>query len=102
MKYVLYKLLPPRPTFPADITPDEARLMQQHAEYWKGLMRQGQVIAFGPVGDPKGPYGISLVRLEDGADPAPLGANDPVVLANAGFRIEAYPMLSLVLPEQLA
>jgi hypothetical protein len=26
-----FKLIPPRPTFPADITPDEAALMQQHS-----------------------------------------------------------------------
>jgi len=28
MKYLLYKLIPPRPTFPADMTPAEAKLMQ--------------------------------------------------------------------------
>lgn len=31
MSYFFYKLIPPRSTFPADMTPKEAELMQRHA-----------------------------------------------------------------------
>jgi uncharacterized protein len=102
MKYWLYKLIPPRATFPADMTPDEGRLMQEHLVYWKGLMRQGMVLAIGPVGDPRGAYGIGLLRLDDGVAAEPLAAADPVVAANLGFRYEIHPMMNLILPEHLA
>ncbi len=82
-----------------DMTDKERRLMQEHVAYWRGLMAEGKVIAFGPVADPKWPYGIALLRLRDDADPQTLGADDPTILADAGFRFEIYPMPSVVLPE---
>ena len=66
MTYFLYKLTPPRPTFPGDMTPAEGILMREHVGYWAGLMKQGRVLAFGPVADPKGSYGIGIIQLEDG------------------------------------
>ena len=48
------KLVPPRPTFAADMTPEERALMQAHAEYWKRYVDSGQVIAFGFVADAAG------------------------------------------------
>lgn len=102
MNYFLYRLNPPRPTFPADMTPAERALMQEHAAYWRGLMKEGLVVAFGPVADPKGPYGIAIIRLHDGADADALGADDPVIKAEAGFGFEVHPMPSVVLPEYCA
>ena len=99
MKYYFFKLIPPRVTFPGDITPAEAQLMQEHSAYWKEYMNQGLVVAFGPVFDPKGPYGIGIIRLEDSGDPSSMCANDPTVLANVGFTYEVHPMPSVVLPE---
>jgi uncharacterized protein YciI len=99
MPYFFFKLIPPRSTFPADITPAEAGLMQQHVAYWRGKMEKGQVLAFGPVADPQGPFGIGILRLEDGTDPQGLVAGDPVVAAGVGFHCEVHPMPSLVLPE---
>lgn len=99
MNYFLYRLNSPRPTFPADITPAEGALMRQHAAYWARLMEKGQVVAFGPVADPKGAYGIAILRLEEGEDAATLGANDPAVLADIGFGFELHPMPRLVVAE---
>jgi hypothetical protein len=99
MKYYFYKLNSPRLTFPADITPDEGKLMQAHVAYWSQQMTHGRVIALGPVADPKGTYGVGLIRLEDGTDPAFLVANDPVILANAGFTCEVYPMPRMLVAE---
>lgn len=92
MKYFLYKLIPPRPTFAQDMTEVEARLMQEHAAYWKGLMDRGLVVAFGPVLDPKGVYGVAIVEFEDTANADDLGIDDPTIKANVGFRFEIYPM----------
>ncbi|MBN8715151.1 MAG: hypothetical protein J0H50_14510 [Xanthomonadales bacterium] len=102
MKYFLYRLDTPRPTFPADITPAERGLMQEHATYWRELMKKGLVVAFGPVADPKRPYGIAIIQLGDNADPDILGAKDPAIKANAGFSFEVHPMPSVVLPEHHA
>jgi uncharacterized protein len=90
--YYFYKLISPRATFPADMTSAERSLMQQHVAYWSEHMKHGKVVALGPVADPKGTFGVGIIRLEDGADPALLAANDPVILANAGFTCEMHPM----------
>ena len=100
MNYFFYRLNPPRSTFPGDMTPAESKLMGEHAAYWKGLMKQGRVVAFGPVADPKGVYGIGIIRAEDRDEAISLAANDPVVLADLAFSVEVHPMASLVLPEQ--
>jgi hypothetical protein len=99
MKYYFFKLVPPRSTFPGDITPAEAQLMQEHSTYWKSHMSQGNVVAFGPVFDPKGPFGIGIIRLEEGEHASNMCANDPTILANVGFAYEVYPMPNVVLPE---
>jgi hypothetical protein len=92
MKYYFCKLLPPRATFPQDITAEEAKLMQQHGAYWREQMRRGYVVIFGPVADPTGGYGIAVLELPDDMPPTLLTEGDPVVMANAGFRFEIRPM----------
>lgn len=62
MNHFFGKLLPPRATFPADMSPDEARLMKAHAAYWRKLMGQGLVVVFGPVADAQGAYGILVLQ----------------------------------------
>jgi len=99
MRYFFYKLIGPRPSFPADMTPAERQLMQEHGQYWRGQMAQGKVVAFGPVADPKGVFGVAIVRLEDGTDPKSLVDGDPVIKAAAGFSFDIYPMPQAVHPE---
>ena len=100
MNYFLYKLNSPRPTFPRDMTSTERDLMHKHVAYWSRLMKEGRVIAFGPVADPKGAYGIGILQLEQGEDANALGANDPIILAHAGFGFEIHPMPQLVVSKQ--
>lgn len=92
MKYFFYRLLPPRPSFPADASEAELGIMRQHVAYWAEHMQKGRVIALGPVFDPRGNYGIGIIRLQDGEDPQPLGENDPAIRAGAGFGFEFHPM----------
>lgn len=96
MSYFLYKLLSPRVTFMADMTAAERALMQEHAAYWRGLMARDLVIAFGPVADPSGPFGIAILRTDSAAEAERLVAGDPVLRANAGFRSEVHAMPSVV------
>ncbi|MGH8599904.1 MAG: YciI family protein [Burkholderiales bacterium] len=100
MKFFLYKLIPPRPNFISDISAAETRLMHEHGLYWRGLMRQGMIVAFGPVADPKGGYGIAILRLDDEVDPQPFAVGDPAIKAEAGFAFEVYPMPQVVLPDE--
>jgi hypothetical protein len=92
MAYFLSKLIPPRPTFVADMSAEERDVMLAHQDYWLPQVNAGLVLVMGPVIDPKGAYGVmiantpSLKMLEDWQ------SNDPVILAGLGFAFENYPM----------
>ena len=92
----VFRLLGPRPTFPGDMTPEEAALMGQHAEYWRELTQMGTAVAFGPVLDPAGVYGLGVVRADDEEAARAIADADPVIRADVGFRTEIAPMMALV------
>ncbi len=92
MKYFFCKLIPPRPDFAQTMTAEEGKLMREHAAYWKGMMDQGLVAAFGLVADPRGAYGVGILTLDDDGNVQALTSNDPTIKANAGFLYEIYPM----------
>ncbi len=92
-KYFVLKLIPPRPTFAQDMSAEERSVMMLHVAYWKALMDKGFVLAFGPVLDPNGVYGLGIVEVEDEALVQQFIANDPAAAIN---RYEATPMLAVV------
>ena len=96
MKYFFCKLIPPRQNFVTSMTADEAKLMQVHADYWRGMMNDSLVVAFGPVVEPAAVYGIGIMTLPDDADPRALLLNDPTLRAGVGFSFEIHPMPQLV------
>jgi hypothetical protein len=53
-------------------------------------------VAFGPVADPKGAFGVGLWVVPDDVDVAAICAADPVIKSDLGFRYELHPMPSLV------
>jgi hypothetical protein len=79
-----------------DITQAEREAMTRHAAYWSGHAEAGTVIAFGPVMDPKGSWGMAVVETEPETAKS-LTAADPVILAELGFSYDILPMPSLVL-----
>ncbi|MBI5544737.1 MAG: hypothetical protein HY901_12675 [Deltaproteobacteria bacterium] len=95
-RFFLIRLLPPRPTFQQDMTPAEAATMREHVVYWRGLLQAGTAIVFGPVADPKGAWGVGIVRAADEAAVRALEAGDPAIRAGAGFRYEILPMPTAV------
>lgn len=95
----LCRLLPPRPSFAMDMNDAERAVMQEHVGYWMQHMQAGNVIAFGPVGDPQGPWGLGLVRAKDKAEIEAFGAADPAVKSGRGFRYELIPMLNIIVPQ---
>lgn len=92
MPHFFLKLIAPRPTFALDMNDDEKKLMHEHSLYWKGRQDRGEVLVFGPVLDPKGPYGMGIVNLPDEASARGFVDGDPAVKANVGFTCEIYPM----------
>ena len=91
-KYFVLKLIAPRPTFPQDITPQEQTIMQQHVIYWTDLMNKGFVLAFGPVIDPKGVYGLGIIKVDNEIQVNEIINADH---ANGLNRYEFYPMMAI-------
>jgi uncharacterized protein len=87
----LYKLIPPRATFAADMSDEEAAVMGEHAGYWGGLVDEGAVVVFGPVGDPSGAWGLAVVEAETEDEVRRLGEQDPAVTSGVA-TFEIYPM----------
>lgn len=92
MEYFLYKLIPPRPTFPQDMSEEEGKVMQEHISYWQNLAERKIALIFGPVLDPSGIYGIAIIQVDDAAGVQALSNDDPVIKARLGFRSEYYPI----------
>ena len=96
MAYFFSKLNPPRPSFAQDMNDEERRIMSEHAAYWTDLAEKGIAVVFGPVGDPRGVFGICIFQAENAEEAAQLTANDPVTRAERGFKFETYPMLNAI------
>ena len=75
----LYRLLPPRPSFAEDMSPEEAEVMGRHIGYWRDLLEREVAVAFGPVLDPDDPWGLGLLDLDEARDARAIGENDPAV-----------------------
>jgi hypothetical protein len=70
-------LTPPRITFVTDMTDEERGIMNQHVIYWRGLLDKGIAIVFGPVMDPKGPFGMAVVEVDNAEQLNEIVAGDP-------------------------
>ena len=92
MHYVLY-LNPPRPTFAMDMTDEERATMLQHIAYWKDLMQKELVLAYGPVMDPQGVYGLGIVEVTSEEQMKDMIAHDP---ANGLNKYEYFLMRAVV------
>lgn len=83
--HYLFRLLPPRDTFPSDMTASEAEAMQAHMAYWTQLMGEGRVAGFGPVAGDGGVYGLAVFEAPDDAAAKAVIAADPVLSSGLGF-----------------
>lgn len=92
-QYYVVHLLPSRPDFAMTMTDKEKTIMYQHVCYWKELLKQGKVYAFGPVMDPKGIYGLGVVGVDSEQELKDFITNDPAGKIN---RYEYFPMKAVV------
>ncbi len=74
-----FRLIPPRPTFAQDLTEEERAVMMQHAAYVRGFFENGSVLAYGPVLDPEGSFGMGLLEMTDLAEAEEFAKNDPSI-----------------------
>ncbi len=89
------RLLPPRPTFHADMSPEERRLMAEHASYMKAQLDAGHVLVYGPVLDPAGVFGMAVFTVADEGEARRILDGDPTVKAGLN-RYELAPMAAVV------
>ena len=90
--YAVY-LLPSRPDFAMTMTDEERAIMIQHIAYWTKILKQGKVYAFGPVMDPKEPYGLGIVAVDNEQELKDFIANDPAGKIN---KYEYFQMKAVV------
>lgn len=89
--HFVYKLIPPRPTFAADMTDGEKAVMDEHTSYWTRLFEEGRVVVFGPVLDPSGLWGLAVVEVEDTEEVRAIAAADPAVKEVCTFTLAPMP-----------
>jgi len=95
-RFFLCRLLPSRTSFMQDMSASEREVMQAHALYWRGKLAEGHVIAFGPVADPAGGWGVGIVAVQNEAELRTFQSEDPAIQSNIGLRYETLPMLTAV------
>jgi uncharacterized protein len=74
------RLIAPRPMFPGSMTAEELALMGQHKEYVARAFEAGKVLAYGPVLDPAGAFGVALLEMDDLAEAETFCRKDPSIV----------------------
>jgi uncharacterized protein len=68
-QFYMMRFIAHRKTFAQDVKDDERATMREHVEYWTEHVREGSVLMFGPVIDPRESWGFGVLRVasEDAA-----------------------------------
>lgn len=90
-QHYFFKLIPPRPTFPHDITAEEKILMDEHSVYFKEHFDAGKLLLYGPVMASDGAFGLAILEVADESEARQFAENDPSVRGGLN-RWECYPM----------
>jgi len=75
--------------------------MRAHREYWTPHVESGVVIAMGPVADPAGAYGVSIIEADSLAALQAMQSGDPAIASGRGFEYENFPMLGIAVRPSL-
>ncbi|HTJ56976.1 MAG TPA: SRPBCC domain-containing protein [Devosiaceae bacterium] len=95
-KYFVARLLAPRPDFATSLSDEEMAVMQAHMAYWRPKMQEGKVLVLGPVNDPRGSWGLGLMRVESEEELLELQSHDPAITSGRGLSYENLPMFRAV------
>ena len=94
-KHFVVRLIPPRPTFAADMTDEESAIMAAHGAYWRGLMNRGIALLFGPVLDPAGVWGLGVLEARDQDEAREIAVEDPAIKSGLN-RAEIHEIAAVV------
>jgi uncharacterized protein len=75
---------------------EEGEVMQRHAGYWQDLLGREVAVAYGPVMDPEGSWGLGLLDVEDENEAREIAERDPAV--ESGTCTYALVPIDLVRP----
>ncbi|HKH97857.1 MAG TPA: YciI family protein [Candidatus Sulfotelmatobacter sp.] len=90
-QHYFFKLIPPRSTFPHDITDAERRLMDEHSRYFQEQFAAGRLVLYGPVMATGGAFGLAVLEVASEEEAQGFGEGDPSVKAGLN-RFEFHPM----------
>jgi uncharacterized protein len=90
-QHFYFKLIPPRATFGADMTPEERALMQEHVRYTREAFDAGKILIYGPVMASGGAFGVAVLEMEDAAEVQKFADEDPSIKAGMN-TFEFCPM----------
>jgi uncharacterized protein YciI len=88
----VFRLIPPRPTFDQDMSESEREIMGRHAAYWSEIAEGGRVVAYGPVRDQSGAWGLVVIEATAEDEVRQLVHGDPAISSGMA-RMEYGPML---------
>ena len=95
MRRFVYKLIPPRPTFDADMNQTEAATMSKHFAYWQDQLATGTVVIYGPVQEDGGTWGLAIVEADQEAEVRTIGDADPAVSSGMA-TYQVWPMATSI------
>jgi len=90
-QHYFFKLIPPRSTFPHDISDDERRLMDEHGRYFQEHFEAGRLLLYGPVMAQSGAFGLAVLEVDSEEEAQRFGDGDPSVRAGLN-KFEIHPM----------
>jgi uncharacterized protein YciI len=90
-QHFYFKLIPPRPTFAADMTAEERALMMEHVRYTREAFDAGKILIYGPVMASTGGFGVAVLEMENVAEVQKFGDEDPSIKAGMN-TFEFCPM----------
>jgi uncharacterized protein len=91
MPHYFVKLIPPRPTFVQDMSPEEGRLMGEHGKAMRTHFDAGRLLIYGPVMAPGSSFGMAVFDAAEESEVHRLMDADPTIVAKLN-TYEVYPM----------
>lgn len=89
MPHFFARLVPNRPDFPANMTPEEGAAMQGHGAFLGEHLATGTLVVAGPVFDPGGTFGLGIFEANTVDEVRAWLEHDP---AKAVGTYEVLPM----------